>query len=69
MAKAAYLTVRESFIAALDGTEVEYHKGEVVDPDDPAVARFPDHFEPLVVRTHTRGRIEQATSAPGEKRG
>jgi hypothetical protein len=68
MAKATYYTVRESFIGNLDGEEVEYHRGEVVDADDPAVGRWRIHFEPLVVRQY-RHRVEQATAAPGEKRG
>jgi hypothetical protein len=68
MAKAAYYSVRESFIGTLDGEEAEYHKGEVVDADDPALRRWPSHFEPLIVRRYQR-QIEQATAAPGEKRG
>jgi len=67
MAKAAFYTVAESFIGALDGAEVEYHKGETVDADDPAFKQWPSLFVPLVLREHRRG--EQATAAPGEKRG
>lgn len=67
MAKAAYYTVRESFIGSLNGEEIEFHKGEVVDADDPALRRWADHFEPLIVRRYQR--VEQATAAPGEKRG
>lgn len=68
MAKATYYTVRESFVGSLDGEGVEYHKGEVVDADDPAVRLWPGYFEPLVIRRH-RPDIEQATAGPGEKRG
>jgi hypothetical protein len=67
MAKAEYYMVRESFVGELDGEAVEYHKGEVVAGDDPAVRRWPESFGPLVVRS--RSVIEQATAAPGEKRG
>jgi hypothetical protein len=68
--KAAYYTVSESFIGALDGDEVEYQKGEVVGPDDPGLHKWPQRFIPLVVRkTRRRGEVEQATAAPGEKRG
>lgn len=67
--KAAYYTVSESFIGALDGDEVEYQKGEVVGPDDPGLRKWPHNFIPLVVRPHRRGEIERATAAPGEKRG
>jgi hypothetical protein len=67
MAKAAQYTVTESFIGNLNGAEVEYHKGEVVDADDPAVKKMAGHFEPLVIRGHERA-VEQATAEPGKKR-
>jgi hypothetical protein len=67
MAKAAYYMVTESFIGMLDGEEVEYHKGEVVSTDDPAVTKMAAHFAPLVVRG-VRPAVEQATAAPGEQR-
>ena len=67
--KPAYDQVRETFLGTLaDGTPVEFYRGEVVDEDDPARRRWPDHFIPLVVRSQP-GRVEQATAAPGEKRG
>lgn len=66
--KAAYFTVRESFIGNLAGHEVEYQKGEVVDADDPALARWPDHFVPLIVRRSSQAQVEQATASPGERR-
>lgn len=69
MAKPAFYMVAESFISEMDGKEVEYHKGEVVDAGDPALARSPHLFVPLIVRSHIRGSVEQATAAPGEKRG
>lgn len=72
MAKATHYTVTESFVASLNGAEVEYHKGEVVEADDPAIKKMPLHFEELVVRgheDHRRVAVEQATAAPGEKRG
>lgn len=70
MAKAAYYTVSTSFLGAVDGDGIEFHKGEVIDGDDPALKRWPEYFEPLVVREHLGGRktVEQATAAPGEKR-
>jgi len=68
MAKAAYYQVRESFVGSFDGDPVEYTKGEVVEPDDPAIKRWPENFMPLVVRSH-RPAVEQATAGPGEKRG
>ncbi len=68
--KVAYYTVSTSFFGALHGDGVEYHKGEVVDEDDPALKRWPEYFVPLVVREHLVERgVEKATAAPGEKRG
>jgi hypothetical protein len=69
---ATYYTVHTSFFGSLDGDGVAYRKGEVIDGDDPALKRWPEYFEPLVVREHLRGgkkEVEQATAAPGEKRG
>jgi hypothetical protein len=67
MAKADYYTVIASFTGTLDGRDVEYHAGEVVSADDPALKKMPAHFAPLVVRA-IPGKVEQATAVPGEKR-
>jgi hypothetical protein len=50
-----------------------FYAGDLVDADHPAVKKYPDSFGPLVVQ-HPAQRgagpvIEQATAAPGEKRG
>jgi hypothetical protein len=61
------LTVLTSFGCDL-GT---FRAGELIDADHPAVRKYPDHFGPLVIQ-HSIKRapvIEQATAAPGEKRG
>ena len=63
-----FYTVAESFVGTLDGDEVEYHKGEVVEADDPAFRKWSHLFVPLVVRIR-KPDVEQATAAPGEKRG
>jgi hypothetical protein len=61
--------VSETFVGSLDGLEVEYHKGEVVHGDDPAVKKWPAFFGPVVVRERPKARkVEAATAAPGEKR-
>jgi len=68
--KPTYYTVTESLVGTLDGVEVEYYKGEVVDAEDPALRKWPHHFGPLVVHEHRRAAaVEQATAAPGEQRG
>jgi len=69
---ADFYTVTTSFVGTLGGHEVEYHEGEVVSADDPAVRKMPLHFAPLIVREHAGHRarsVEQATAAPGERRG
>lgn len=64
--KADYYTVSTSFYPP-EGDA--YLKGEVIAADDPALKRWPEYFEPLVVRPHFRSsHVEQATAAPGEKR-
>lgn len=68
MAKApepALLVVKTPFACAL-GVFLE---GEIIDADNPVVKRYGDHFGPLVVQHRTQPVIEQATAAPGEKRG
>jgi len=67
MAKPAYYQVLEAFLGTLDGEPVEFYRGEVVEADDPALRKWPEHFGPLIVRG--RPTVEQATAAPGEKRG
>jgi hypothetical protein len=65
------LQARTSFTATIDGVQVAFHKGDLVDADHPAVKKWPQSFGPLKVqhRSPKGGRIEQATAAPGEKRG
>ena len=70
-AKPSHYTVATSFLGALDGDAIEFHKGEVIEAEDPAYKLWPEKFEPLVVRDHlkTKGsKVEKATAAPGEKR-
>ena len=75
MAKAsdppAIFVVLDSFAGDLDGEPVVYRKGEAIHPDDPALKKWPASFGPFVfphpVKRETR--VEQATAAPGEKRG
>jgi hypothetical protein len=50
-----------------------YRKGDVIEPDHWAVRKWPQFFGPFVfphpVKRSSAPRIEQATAAPGEKRG
>lgn len=62
---------RQAFATQLDGVTVVIQPGQVVDAGDPILkgreALF-DDFAPKI-RTYPGQRIEQATAAPGEKRG
>lgn len=72
MAKAAdaVLQAKTSFTATVDGARVEVHQGDLIDADHPAVRKWPDYFGPAFIHHRTSGgEVEQATAAPGEKRG
>jgi hypothetical protein len=74
MARAAettYLQARESFAGALNGSVVEVRKGDLAASTSAVVRQWPDKFEPLEIRftAPADARVEQATAAPGEKRG
>jgi hypothetical protein len=73
MAKADIYMVTTSFVATINGRDIEYHTGELVDADDPALKIVPEHFgEPVFKHraiTAPAAPVEQATAAPGETRG
>jgi hypothetical protein len=72
MAKAAetVLQAKTSFTAAVDGARFEVHQGDLIDADHPAVRKWPEAFGPVFVHHRSAaGKVEQATAAPGEKRG
>jgi hypothetical protein len=74
MAKAveppALYVVLDSFVIQLDGAAVTFRKGDTVEAGHPVLKVRPDAFRSFVA-THRAAspRIEQATAAPGEKRG
>lgn len=65
MARAKLVKARETFSTDVDGASVVVHAGTVVRATDPRVKGREDLFEPA----EQRPDIEQATAAPGEKRG
>ena len=72
MARAAdaVLEAKTSFTATVDGARLDIHVGDRIDADHPAVRQWPEHFGPLTIQHRTPGGVvEQATAAPGEKRG
>jgi len=78
MAKDDIFQVTTTFGIDIEGRWIEYHAGELVDADDPAYKRVPQHFGPAefkhrapakVEKASVEKPVEQATAAPGEKRG
>lgn len=70
--KADYYRCRQSFGVAIAGEQITVHAGEIV-PANASLLRqigasaVEEHFEP--VTSFGRWDVEQATAAPGEKRG
>ena len=60
-----YFVATSSGVARVDGKREVYHAGRTIVHRDSALYRaFPDRF-----RAVDRSPVEQATKAPGEKRG
>lgn len=60
------LVVLQSFVGKVDGADIQFRQGESIEPSHPAVKKWPHFFGPSNVR---HDHVEQATAAPGEKRG
>jgi hypothetical protein len=66
--KADYYRVKTSFGVAVDGEQITVHAGEIVPADSKLIKQVGlEHFEE--VSSFGRWDVEQATAAPGEKRG
>jgi hypothetical protein len=64
-AAAETLVVTDGFVANINGVDTAFRKGETIASDHPAVKKWPQFFG----KQDISQRIEQATAAPGEKRG
>lgn len=63
------MVATETFRAVVNGFSDLVTAGEtIVDSDDELVQRYPDRFEPVQHERETP-EIEDASAAPGEKRG
>lgn len=62
------VAARDAFTASFDGVDTIVLVGDLFDADHPFVKTNPHLFGPVVIRT-AAPRVEQATAAPGEKRG
>ena len=60
---------------AFSGPLGTFYKGNLYRADDPVVRKYPQFFRPMVVLSTVKAApkpepvVEQATAAPGEKRG
>jgi hypothetical protein len=72
MARAAeapqVMAALSSFDGSVDGIVLRVRAGDLFASSDPAVKKWPTMFGPVTIR-ETSPRVEQATAAPGEKRG
>jgi hypothetical protein len=71
---AALVVATTSFDTVLKGVSVNVRQGELLEADDSIVSHFPQFFGPPKVRARSgtpvdQAPVEQATAAPGEKRG
>lgn len=66
-ARIDYWQAKESFVTMLDGEVTQVSKGDLVHPDHPILRGREELFQPA--KGHIRFDVEQATAAPGEKRG
>lgn len=57
---------KESFVATIDGEITPVKKGQLFRADHPILKRREHLFKPTDM---VRSEVEQATAAPGEKRG
>jgi hypothetical protein len=60
------LVVLQSFVGKVGAADIFFRAGESIDANHPAVKKWPALFGPQILR---HGEVEQATAAPGEKRG
>lgn len=64
----AIVEVAEPFVCPLGS----FTRGQLFRIDDPVVLKYPSAFRPARIESTVRRaepRVEQATAAPGEKRG
>ncbi len=66
---AKQMVANMTFRANVNGWSEQFNDGEtIVDEDHPAVKEYPERFIP-VKEKKARPEVEEATAAPGHKRG
>jgi len=59
----------DAFASTIDGVPVTVSRGDLFEADHPLVKKLPYLFGPVRLRYPVVRSVEQATAAPGEKRG
>jgi hypothetical protein len=68
--KPAYYRARHAFGVMYDGEQMTVNAGEIVSAGHPIMEGREEHFEPVEnFGRWDASHVEQATAAPGEKRG
>ena len=57
------------FVGAVEGKDISVRVGDLFGADDPILKNCPDLFGSVALRRSGKPAVEQATAAPGEKRG
>jgi hypothetical protein len=63
------VAAKTAFSGSVNGKDIDVQEGDLFSADDPVVKKWGELFVPAKVRSTASPRIEQATAAPGEKRG
>jgi hypothetical protein len=65
------LAVLASFVGNVGGEDIDFRQGELIEADHPAVKKWPESFGAVRLNHPVKrsASVEQATAAPGEKRG
>jgi hypothetical protein len=64
-----FVQAKEAATGSVDGEPFVLTPNELFAADHPIVRAYPDFFKPLEDPHRQRPEVEQATAAPGEKRG
>lgn len=67
--KSEWYVCNEDLSGSIDGVVVTIHKGELVRANSKVYKAYKMHFSEAAERDFTRFDVEQATAAPGERRG
>lgn len=67
---ASFVVVKSGGVIVVDGVDQIVKVGDLFEADHPAIAKHPELFGPVELRFPVKrsGKVEQATSGPGEKR-